>query len=188
MSASTLAERKVACYLVDMVTKKRLPQQQDLVTDVWRISEVRERVERLLSHVTRVQAESIALAAAYGVKHPELAVLANVSRQRIGQLVDQVDITGLRPSEIRRQVDQVEGWPGDVMKGLDQLAHPADVDDIEHRELTRRKVAVVYGHEEADRRHAERSAALAALATDVQRQEDVRAMQEGAHRQVFGAQ
>lgn len=53
-----------------------------------------------------------ALAAAYGVKQPELATLTGQSRQRIGQRAEEVDVTDLQPSVLRRQIDEVEGWPG----------------------------------------------------------------------------
>lgn len=168
------------------MARSRLPQHQDLLVDVWTISAVREDVERLLEHVVRLQSEAIALAAAYGAKQPELATLAKVSRQRIGQLVDQVDVSALSTTSIHRQVHQVEEWPQDVMGALRELAHPRDEDDHEAREVTRRQTAVVYGREEADRRHDGRSAFLASLAADAEARALLEQSAARARRKVFG--
>src|SRR5690606_11844505 len=107
------------------MARKRLPQAQDLLTAVWTLTSSREEVERLLAHIIQAQSEAIALAAAYGVTHPELATLTDLSRQRIGQIVDQVEINGLQSAEIGRKAHEIEERPGDVMSVLATLAHPA---------------------------------------------------------------
>lgn len=169
------------------MARKRLPQQQDLLSAVWTLSSTREDVERLLAHIIEVQSEAIALAAAYGAKQSELATLTDLSRQRVGQIVDQVDITDLQPSEIARRSHSISEWPGDTMSALATLAHPADVDDVERRERERRKTAVVYGQEEADKRHNARSAFLASLATDPERRTEIIERLERAQRRLSGA-
>ncbi len=169
------------------MARTRLPQQQSLISDVWRISTVREDIELLLAHVVRLQSEAIALAAAYGAKHPELATLADVSRQRIGQLVDQVDITDLSATAIHRQVEQVEEWPADVMSALTRLERPGDWDDPERRELLRRQTAIVHGQEEADRRHKARSDFLASLNTDPDRRARIDDDTASARRTIYGS-
>lgn len=170
------------------MARKRLPQTQDLLSAVWALTNSREDVERLLAHIVQAQSEAIALAAAYGATHPELATLVDVSRQRIGQIVDQVDITGLQPSAISRQAHQIEEWPGDVMSALATLAHPADVDDVEYRERIHRKTAVVYGPDEADKRHAARSAFLAALPESPERRAEIAEHAERARRRLRGGE
>jgi len=170
------------------MARKRLPQAQDLLSAVWTLTKSRQDVERLLAHIVQAQSEAIALAAAYGATHPELATLVNVSRQRIGQIVDQVDIAGLQPSAISRQAYQIEEWPGDVMSALATLAHPADVDDVEYRDRIRRETAVVYGQAEADRRHDARSAVLASLSADPERRAEIAAHTERARHQISGAE
>lgn len=170
------------------MARKRLPQAQDLLTAVWTLTSSREEVERLLAHIIQAQSEAIALAAAYGVTHPELATLTDLSRQRIGQIVDQVEINGLQSAEIGRKAHEIEEWPGDVMSALATLAHPADVDDVERRERLRRKTAVVYGQEEADKRHTARSAFLASLATDPDRRAEIAARTERAQHRLSGAE
>lgn len=175
------------CPRVTNMARKRLPQQQDLLSAVWTLSCTREDVERLLAHIVQVQSEAIALAAAYGAKQSELATLTDLSRQRVGQIVDQVDITDLRPSEISRRSHSISEWPSDTMSALATLAHPADVDDVERRERERRKTAVVYGQEEADRRHNARSAFLASLATDSERRAEIVQLLKRAQRRLSGA-
>lgn len=92
-----------------------------------------------------LQSEAVPLAAGFGATQRELATLAKVSRQRIGQLVDQVVASTLTTTSIQGQVHLVEEWPQDVMVALRELAHPRDEDDHEAREVTRRQTAVVYG-------------------------------------------
>ena len=169
------------------MARKRVPQAQDLLSAVWTLTSSREDVERLLAHIVQTQSKAIALAVAYGATHSELATLVDVSRQRIGQIVDQVDITGLRPSAISRQADQIGELPGDVMSALATLAHPADVDDIEYPERIRRKTAVVYGQDEADKRHAARSAFLDRLPASPERQAEIAAHTERARQRISGA-
>lgn len=168
------------------MARTRLPFQQDLLTDVLRISRVREDVELLLEHIVRLQSETIALASAYGVRQNELATLAELSRQRIGQVADEVEVTGLHPAALRDQVDQVTEWPGDVMSALVTLHHGGDKDDPERRELQRKQIAVVYGQAEADKRHDARSAFLASLPTDPKRRAQIAEATERAQRRVFG--
>jgi len=170
------------------MARKRLPVQQDLLSAVWTITGVRENVERLLQHVTQLQSESIALASAYGVKQPELATLTGQSRQRIGQRTEEVDVTDLQPSVLRRQIDEVEGWPGDVMSALFTLAHPGDEDDPDYRERLRQQTAVVYGQEEADKRHNARSNFLASLPSRPEDRAAIAEHTERARRRVSGAE
>ncbi len=168
------------------MARPRLPQQQDLLVDVWTISKVREDVERLLEHVVRLQSEAVALAGAYGGKQADLATLAGVSRQRVGQLFDQVDITSVTKSSLEAQVRQVEEWPQDVMTALVQLARPRDADDQEHRELLRRQTAIVYGQAEADRRHDARSKYLASISSAPDAAAQIADAAASARRKVFG--
>ena len=169
------------------MARKRLPQHQELLTAVWTVSDVREDIERLLAHVVRLQSEAAALASAYGATQPELATLARMSRQRIGQLVDGVDVSTLDLGSIRDQIRMVEGWPQDVMAALRTIADRPDVDDVERRELLRRQTAVVYGQAEADRRHEVRSAFLATLSSSPERRAEAAERVSRAERQIHGA-
>lgn len=169
------------------MSRPRLPQQQGLLVDVWTISEVREDVERLLKHVVRLQSEAVALAGAYGGKQADLATLTGVSRQRIGQIFDQVDVPDLSKTALEAQIRQVDGWPQDVMTALTQLARPQYADDTEHRELLRRQTAIVYGQEEADRRHDARSAFLASASSDPKVTAQIADAAARARRAVFGS-
>lgn len=170
------------------MARKRLPQAQELLTAVWTLTSSRQDVERLLAHIVQAQSEAIALAAAYGVTHPELATLADVSRQRIGQIVDQVDFVDLEPSAIGRRAYDISEWPGDMMSALATLAHPADVDDPEYREKLRRQTAVVYGQDEADKRHNARSAFLASLPSRPADQAAITELTERARRRLSGSE
>lgn len=169
------------------MARKRLPVQQDLLSAVWTITSVRENVERLLEHVIQLQSEAIALASAYGVRQSELATLTGQSRQRIGQRAEEVDVSELQLSVLRRQIDEVEGWPGDVMSALLTLAHPGDRDDPDRRERQRQQTAVVYGQEEADKRHNARSDFLASLPERPEDRAAIAERTEQARRRVSGA-
>lgn len=166
---------------------RKLPLHQDLLTDVWTISTVRRDVERLLEHVVQLQSNVIALAAAYGVKQPELATLANLSRQRIGQIAAEVDVAVLKQSELRDAIHQVDDWPQDVMGALGVLARLQGDDEVASlRDLEHRQTTIVYGQAEADRRRDARDAFLAARSA-ADAQESARAEVERARRRVFGS-
>lgn len=168
------------------MARPRLPQQQQLIQDVLHISLIRENVERLLTHVIAVQANAVALAGAYGAKQTDLGVVMGVSRQRISQLFDEVDTTGLTQRALEAQIHQVQEWPADVMSALWTLAHDGADDDVATRERERRRVAVAYGEEEAQRRYDARSAFLSSLPTDAEAAGHVSERMERARRIVAG--
>lgn len=145
------------------MARRRLPLQQQLLSNLMVITGVREQVELLLTHVTRLQAETISAAAAYGVKQAELADVAQLSRQRIGQIAVDVDATVIDTRSLNGQIHQVDGWPQDVMGALSGLAYPPDREDPARAEASYRQIAVVYGEEEARKRAAARSAFLSSV-------------------------
>jgi len=159
-----------------MVMTQRLPLQQQLLSDLMAITGLRERVELLLAHVTRLQAETISAAAAYGVKQTELADVAQLSRQRIGQIAVDVDATTLDVGSLNSQIHQVDGWPQDVMGALTGITYPPEQEDPVRAEASYRQIAVVYGEEEARKRAAARARFIDSVASDPS------ATEERAHR------
>lgn len=149
-----------------MVMTRRLPLQQQLLSDLMAITGLRERVGLLLAHVTRLQAETISAAAAYGLKQTELADVAQLSRQRIGQIAVDVDATKLDIGSLNSQIHQVDGWPQDVMGALTGITYPPEQEDPARAEASYRQIAVVYGEEEARKRAAARARFLASVTSD----------------------
>lgn len=148
------------------MAQRRLPLQQQLLSNLMVITHVREKAELLLAHITRLQAETISAGAAYGVKHTELADVAQLSRQRIGQIAVDVDASTLDTPSLDDQIQQVEGWPQDVMGALSGIEHPPEREDPARAEAAYRQIAVVYGEEEARKRAAARAAFLSSVASE----------------------
>lgn len=147
------------------MTQRRLPLQQQLLSNLMTVTGVREKVELLLAHVTRLQAETISAAAAYGIKQTELADVAQMSRQRIGQIAGDVDATELDLRPLDAQIRQVDGWPQDVMDALIGVAYPPEREDPARAAASYRQIAVVYGDEEARKRAAARTTFLSSVAS-----------------------
>lgn len=152
--------------MVDFMARPRLPQQQELIRDVLRVTRVREDVERLLEHVISLQAKTVALAGAYGAKQTDLGVLMNVSRQRVGQLFDEVDTADLSQRVLEAQIGQVEEWPADVMGALATLAQADRDADVDETERAYRQLEIAYGSETAEKRRRGREAFLSSLEVD----------------------
>lgn len=68
------------------------------------------------------------------------------------------------------------------------LAHPGDQDDPDYREQLRQQTAVVYGQDEADKRHNARSAFLASLPSRPEGRAAIADRTERARRRVSGAE
>lgn len=168
------------------MAKRRLPAQQQLLSDLLALTGVREDIERLLAHVVRVQAETISAAVAYGVKQTELADVAQLSRQRVGQIADEIDPTLLDLASLNRQAGQVEGWPGNVMSALAGLQFPSDQEDPARAETRYRQIAVVYGEDEARARADRRTAYLSSLPSKPEDQAMHEEQAQRNHRTVYG--
>jgi hypothetical protein len=168
------------------MARRRLPHQQDLLSNLLTISRVREDVELLLGHVIRLQSETVSLSVANGISQKDLADVAQLSRQRIGQLADAIDPTTLSAALLDGQIHQVDQWPQNVMNALAGTAHATESDNPERRAARRQQITVVYGEEEAIKRDASLKSARAALTSDSHR----RAAHEEAARQrrrtIFG--
>lgn len=138
------------------MARRPLPYQQELLTNLLIITEVRARVEHLLEHVTRLQSESISLADAYGIKQADIADVVLLSRPRVGQIAAAVDPTEIAIASVTDQIHQVEEWPGDVMSALAEEVRQERLDDPEYRAAADAQIGVVYGAEEVARRAAGR--------------------------------
>ncbi len=147
------------------------------------ITQLREKVELLVAHVSRLQAETISAATAYGVKQTELAEVAQLSRQRIGQIADLVDATTLNTRSLNDQIHQVDQWPQDVMGALAGMAYLPEQEDPARAEASYRQIAVVYGEEEARKRAAAHARFLASVTSEPEATEE-RAQQ--LRRAVYG--
>lgn len=133
------------------MARERLPLQQELLSNLLVITRTREDVEHLLEHVTRLQSEAIAVAAAYGISQTDLADVSLLSRQRVGQLVNATEASRVDIGALIDQIQQVDDHPQDVMGAVSTeaiLASDVDVRDA----LVDRQIEVVYGPEESARR------------------------------------
>lgn len=168
------------------MARPQLPQQQELIRDVLRVTRVREDVERLLEHVISLQAKTVALAGAYGAKQTDLGVVMNVSRQRVGQLFDEVDTADLSQRALEAQIGQVEEWPADVMSALATLAQTDSDADADQQRRIYRQHEIAYGSETAAKRRRDRDAFLSSLAMDPEAAAFVEERMVSARRTIAG--
>jgi hypothetical protein len=168
------------------MARRRLPHQQDLLSNLLAISRVREDVELLLEHVTRLQSETVSLSVANGISQKDLADVAQLSRQRIGQLADAIDPTTLSAASLDGQIHQVDQWPQNVMNALVGTARSLEREDPARRAALRQQIAVVYGEEEAIKRDASLETARAALTSDPDRRAAYEEAARQRRRTIFG--